>query len=114
MKVFASPSRYIQGKDALFQSIEHIKSLGQTPLILCDDVVYNIVGERFLSYLQDDLLPHRVSLTEKHLIMKSIVSLLLRKKRIVTLLLDLVVEKLLTLQRQLQIKLIYQWSLHQQ
>ncbi|HEO1044330.1 TPA: glycerol dehydrogenase, partial [Streptococcus agalactiae] len=51
MKVFASPSRYIQGKDALFQSIEHIKSLGQTPLILCDDVVYNIVGERFLSYL---------------------------------------------------------------
>ncbi|MCD0120104.1 glycerol dehydrogenase [Streptococcus agalactiae] len=61
MKVFASPSRYIQGKDALFQSIEHIKSLGQTPLILCDDVVYNIVGERFLSYLQDDLLPHRVS-----------------------------------------------------
>lgn len=61
MKVFASPSRYIQGKDTLFQSIEHIKSLGQTPLILCDDVVYNIVGERFLSYLQDDLLPHRVS-----------------------------------------------------
>lgn len=108
MKVFASPSRYIQGKDALFQSIEHIKSLGQTPLILCDDVVYNIVGERFLSYLQDDLLPHRVSFNGEASDNEINRVVAVAKEKNSDLIIGLGVEKLLTLQRQLQIKLIYQ------
>ncbi|HES6557797.1 TPA: glycerol dehydrogenase [Streptococcus pyogenes] len=54
MKVFASPSRYIQGKNALFTNVKTLKQLGDSPILLCDDVVYGIVGERFESYLIDN------------------------------------------------------------
>lgn len=54
MKVFASPSRYIQGKNALFTNAKTLKQLGDSPILLCDDVVYGIVGERFESYLIDN------------------------------------------------------------
>lgn len=54
MKVFASPSRYIQGKNALFTNAKTLKQLGNSPILLCDDVVYGIVGERFESYLIDN------------------------------------------------------------
>ncbi|GFG46720.1 UNVERIFIED_CONTAM: glycerol dehydrogenase [Streptococcus canis] len=53
MKVFASPSRYIQGKNALFTNAEILKQLGDNPILLCDDVVYGIVGETFETYLKD-------------------------------------------------------------
>lgn len=46
-KVFASPSRYVQGKGVLTTGICHIKSLGNHPLLLCDDIVWGIVGESF-------------------------------------------------------------------
>ena len=51
MKIFASPSRYIQGENALFNNIDVIKGLGEHPVILCDDTVYGIVGEKFIDYL---------------------------------------------------------------
>ncbi|MBS4750524.1 iron-containing alcohol dehydrogenase [Granulicatella sp. zg-ZJ] len=54
MKVFASPSRYIQGKDVLFTSLDHIKALGTKPLVLCDDVVYDIVGKKYLTALSEN------------------------------------------------------------
>ncbi|HEL1168966.1 TPA: glycerol dehydrogenase [Streptococcus equi subsp. zooepidemicus] len=57
MKVFASPSRYIQGKNALFTNSDIIKKLGQKPVLLCDDIVYSIVGERFEGYLSEHGLP---------------------------------------------------------
>lgn len=57
MKVFASPSRYIQGKNALFTNSDIIKKLGQKPVLLCDDIVYGIVGERFEGYLSEHGLP---------------------------------------------------------
>ena len=47
-KVFASPSRYVQGKDVLKTGIHHIEKLGKIPLLLCDEVVWDIVGEEFL------------------------------------------------------------------
>lgn len=53
MKVFASPSRYIQGKNALFTNAEILKQLGDNPILLCDDVVYGIVGKTFETYLKD-------------------------------------------------------------
>ncbi|MET3558263.1 glycerol dehydrogenase [Streptococcus rupicaprae] len=52
MKVFASPSRYIQGKKVLFSSAEHLTNLGKQPLLLCDDTVYQIVGEGWITYLE--------------------------------------------------------------
>ena len=49
--VFASPSRYVQGKGVLFDGVAHIRALGTQPLLLCDDVVWRIVGERFEKHL---------------------------------------------------------------
>lgn len=57
MKVFASPSRYIQGKNTLFTNSDIIKNLGEKPVLLCDDIVYGIVGERFEGYLSEHGLP---------------------------------------------------------
>ncbi|WP_122647154.1 glycerol dehydrogenase [Enterococcus mediterraneensis] len=51
-KVFASPSRYVQGRDVLTTGITHLQSLGKTPLLLCDDVVWGIVGEKFQMNLE--------------------------------------------------------------
>lgn len=52
-KVFASPSRYVQGKGVLKTGIHHIEKLGKKPLLLCDDVVWKIVGESFTSDLKN-------------------------------------------------------------
>ncbi|MGT2933484.1 glycerol dehydrogenase [Streptococcus catagoni] len=52
MRVFASPSRYIQGKNALFDNQDMIAQLGKKPIVLCDDVVYGIVGQRFIDHLK--------------------------------------------------------------
>ena len=51
MRVFASPSRYIQGEDALFENAKQILNLGNHPVLLCDNTVYQIVGKKFQSYL---------------------------------------------------------------
>ena len=52
-KVFASPSRYVQGKDVLKTGIHHIEKLGKNPLLLCDEVVWDIVGEAFVNNLKE-------------------------------------------------------------
>ncbi|VTS12383.1 glycerol dehydrogenase [Streptococcus pseudoporcinus] len=51
MKIFASPSRYIQGKNALFENHKAILKLGTKPILLCDDTVYQIIGKDFEDYL---------------------------------------------------------------
>lgn len=51
MRTFASPSRYIQGEDALFENAKQILNLGNHPVLLCDNTVYQIVGKKFQSYL---------------------------------------------------------------
>ena len=51
MRNFASPSRYIQGENALFENAKAISELGTHPVLLCDSVVYDIVGKRFEEYL---------------------------------------------------------------
>lgn len=43
--VFTSPSKYIQGKDALKSIGQHVKSIGKNPLILSDEIVWGITGE---------------------------------------------------------------------
>lgn len=52
MKVFASPSRYVQGKGVLTTGLEHIQKLGEHPLVLCDDIVWDIVGKQFVSDME--------------------------------------------------------------
>lgn len=43
--IFRSPSKYIQGKGALKDLGEHIKSIGTKPLIISDDVVWDITKD---------------------------------------------------------------------
>ena len=54
MKIFASPSRYIQGEKALFENAKAIINLGSHPILLTDNVVYDIVGKRFETYLNQE------------------------------------------------------------
>ena len=51
MRIFASPSRYIQGENALFENAKKILELGDHPILLCDQLVYELVGEKFEKYL---------------------------------------------------------------
>ncbi|MBJ8326270.1 glycerol dehydrogenase [Streptococcus pacificus] len=51
MRIFASPSRYIQGKNALFENDKAILELGSSPILLCDEFVYDIIGHDFETYL---------------------------------------------------------------
>lgn len=51
MRVFASPSRYIQGENALFENAKSILQLGNHPVLLCDELVYDLVGKKFEQYL---------------------------------------------------------------
>lgn len=53
-KVFASPSKYVQGKNVLVTGIPHIKNLGNVVLLLCDDIVWGIIGEKFDTNLKKE------------------------------------------------------------
>lgn len=44
LRVFASPSRYVQGRNALAQLGELVGGLGEKPLVLTDDVVRDLTG----------------------------------------------------------------------
>ena len=50
-KVFASPSRYVQGKGVLKSGLDHILALGKRALLLADSTVYEIAGRQ----LEEDL-----------------------------------------------------------
>ena len=41
--VLASPSRYVQGKNAIVQLADHLSPIGTNPLLVADDVVWGIV-----------------------------------------------------------------------
>ena len=50
-KIFASPSRYIQGRGVLKTGVSHIKALGDTALLICDKIVWDLVGLEFVNAL---------------------------------------------------------------
>lgn len=50
-KVFASPSRYIQGRGVLKEGGKYLKAMGSKALILCDNVVWDLVGSEFTQVL---------------------------------------------------------------
>jgi glycerol dehydrogenase len=51
-KIFGSPSTYIQGPGALYDSADHLKKFGTKAVLLADEIVYKIVGTDFLAYLE--------------------------------------------------------------
>lgn len=60
--VFRSPSKYIQGKGVLRHLGEHIKPIGNKPLIVSDDVVWSITEEAIRTSLEEENLTfHLVS-----------------------------------------------------
>ncbi|MFD1065557.1 glycerol dehydrogenase [Oceanobacillus locisalsi] len=54
--IFTSPSKYIQGKGALNDLGKQIKTIGKKPLILSDDIVWDITGETIESSLKSESL----------------------------------------------------------
>lgn len=51
-KMFVSPDTYVQGENVLNHSSEYIKKLGNKLLVLSDETVWKIAGERFVDYLE--------------------------------------------------------------
>ncbi|RFA35985.1 glycerol dehydrogenase [Virgibacillus dokdonensis] len=52
--IFISPSKYIQGKDALKSLGKHVKPIGKKPLILSDDVVWEITKETIEASMKEE------------------------------------------------------------
>ncbi|EPQ61039.1 glycerol dehydrogenase [Gloeophyllum trabeum ATCC 11539] len=50
-KVFQSPSKYIQGPSALKNAARYLSPLGQRPLVVVDNIVFEIAGKTLLSAL---------------------------------------------------------------
>ena len=60
--IFSSPSRYIQGKGAIADLGEHLKKLGENPLLVSDDTVWGIVEKQLAEGFESAGLPvNRVS-----------------------------------------------------
>ncbi|WP_124040247.1 glycerol dehydrogenase [Neoactinobaculum massilliense] len=57
LKVFGSPSRYVQGKNALASLGEYLAHLGKNPILLADDTVWGIVGKTVTDSLEKAGLP---------------------------------------------------------
>ena len=51
-RIFASPSRYVQGKGVLKDGLSHIKDLGKKVLLLTDETVWKIAGEDLFENLK--------------------------------------------------------------
>src|SRR5690625_242713 len=52
--VFISPSKYVQGKNALQHLGKHVKPLGKKPLILSDEIVWEITNEAITTSLNEE------------------------------------------------------------
>lgn len=51
-KLFVSPDTYVQGSDLLNHSAEYIQKLGKHLLIMADEIVWSIAGDKFVEYLE--------------------------------------------------------------
>ncbi|MDY7541248.1 MULTISPECIES: glycerol dehydrogenase [unclassified Cryobacterium] len=57
IRTIISPGRYVQGKGALSRLGEFLAPLGKTPLLVSDDVVWGILGQRATDSLRAAQLP---------------------------------------------------------
>lgn len=53
-KMYTGPSRYVQGIDLIDRAAHYLKPLGSAPLIIADDVVWGIAGEKLQNSLRGD------------------------------------------------------------
>ena len=54
VKAFASPSHYVQGNGILDHPNKHLENLGEKPILLCDDIVWSIIGKKLNQTLATD------------------------------------------------------------
>ncbi|OBZ68679.1 Glycerol dehydrogenase [Grifola frondosa] len=50
-RLFPSPSKYIQGPSAIQHAARYLSKLGRSPLLACDDYVYEIAGKSLIDAL---------------------------------------------------------------
>ena len=55
--IFSSPSRYVQGKDAIHELGKYLKQLGENPLLLSDDTVWGLVEQSLTDGFEKEGLP---------------------------------------------------------
>ena len=55
--VLAAPSRYVQGRNVIQKLGSHLKPLGSTPLLVADDVVWEIVEDSLTKGFEEADLP---------------------------------------------------------
>ncbi|MCB8888973.1 glycerol dehydrogenase [Vreelandella malpeensis] len=53
-KVFISPGRYVQGEGVIARAGHYVSNLGQSALLIADDVVWKIAGEALSKSLEGD------------------------------------------------------------
>ena len=60
-RIFSSPSRYVQGKNAIHELGTYLKQLGTNPLLLADDTVWGLIENQLTDgFKQEDLPVNRV------------------------------------------------------
>ncbi|RPD62851.1 glycerol dehydrogenase [Lentinus tigrinus ALCF2SS1-6] len=52
-RLFQSPSKYIQGPYAIQNAAKYLSKLGKSPLLICDDIVWNIAGQSLVTALEN-------------------------------------------------------------
>lgn len=52
-KIFISPSKYVQGKDLLDRAHEYISAFGQRALVLADEFVWGIAGNKLVAAMEE-------------------------------------------------------------
>lgn len=52
--MFTSPSRYVQGVDLIDRAADYLRPLGTSPLIITDEMVWGIAGEKLEGVLNSD------------------------------------------------------------
>ena len=57
VQTFISPGRYVQGKGAISRLGEELAQIGKRPLMICDDIVWNIVKDDITTSLKAAKLP---------------------------------------------------------
>lgn len=53
-RMFTSPARYVQGTDLIDRAAGYLRPLGTSPLIIADEVVWDIAGEKLQKSLEED------------------------------------------------------------
>ncbi|MFC7321496.1 glycerol dehydrogenase [Halobacillus campisalis] len=52
-RVYISPSKYVQGRNAIQKIGQHLEGIGETALVIADETVWEIAGNDVVSYLKE-------------------------------------------------------------